>query len=144
MTKTEALQAINDLVADLETGMIHIEDLGHERVAMLKRLFLAPTTAISNTAKAQDAAEEIRRLSAALTATQTALSQAMQHAEKADRFVADVASLSIWGYDRDDGTPYQEIEEPDDENDSHDCLMGLIERARGIYETTSRKGEANE
>lgn len=52
---------------------------------------------------------------------------------KAREFVARVADLSIWGYDRNDGTPYEECEEPcEGLADSHECLMGLIERARTI------------
>lgn len=48
-------------------------------------------------------------------------------------FVDQVASLSIWSYDKDDGTPYQECEEPADGYlDSHCALMALIEEARKL------------
>lgn len=48
-------------------------------------------------------------------------------------FVDQVASLSIWSYDKDDGTPYQECKEPDDGfMDSHEVLMALIEEARKL------------
>ncbi|MDG1581044.1 hypothetical protein [Pseudomonas sp. GOM6] len=48
-------------------------------------------------------------------------------------FVDQVAGLSIWDYDKDDGQPYSETEEPEDGYmDSHNCLMGLIEQARDV------------
>lgn len=54
---------------------------------------------------------------------------------QAHPFVAKVAGLSIWDYDKDDGSPYEECEEPDDGLlDSHCCLMSLIEDARRIQE----------
>ncbi len=82
-----------------------------------------------------EATEVIKRLSGALKATQSALSQAMQYAEKADKFVHQVGALSIWSYDRNDGTPYQECDEPADGFvDSHTCLMDLIEQARVLQE----------
>lgn len=82
-----------------------------------------------------EAAEVIKRLSGALKATQSALSQTMQYAEKADKFVHQVGALCIWSYDRNDGTPYQECDEPADGFlDSHTCLMGLIEQARVTQE----------
>lgn len=84
-----------------------------------------------------EAAEVIKRLSGALKATQSTptLSQTMQYVEKADKFVHQVGALSIWDYDQDDGTPYQECDEPDDGFlDSHTCLMGLIEQARALQE----------
>ena len=57
------------------------------------------------------------------------------YAEKADKFVHQVGALSIWSYDRNDGTPYQECDEPADGFvDSHTCLMGLIEQARVLQE----------
>ena len=81
------------------------------------------------------AAEVIKRLSGALKATQATLSQTMQYVEKADKFVHQVGALSIWDYDQNDGTPYQECDEPDDGYlDSHTCLMGLIEQARVLLE----------
>lgn len=52
-----------------------------------------------------------------------------------DAFVHEVAGLSIWGYDNDDGEPYQECRTPSDGFlDSHQCLMGLIEQARHLRE----------
>ena len=52
---------------------------------------------------------------------------------KADQFVSQVARLGIWNYDKNDGTPYTETEEPGDGHlDSHSALMGLIEEARRI------------
>ena len=82
-----------------------------------------------------EAAEVIKRLSDALKATQSALSQAMQYAEKADKFIHQIGALSIWEYDQNDGTPYEECDEPDDGFlDSHTCLMGLIEQARVLQE----------
>lgn len=82
---------------------------------------------------AEDAVAVITRLSAGLAATQVALSQAMQHSEKAGRLVERIAGLSIWDYDKDDGTPYEECEEPADGYlDSHCCLMGNIEEARAV------------
>lgn len=48
-------------------------------------------------------------------------------------FVDQVASLSIWSYDQDDGNPYAECEEPADGYlDSHCALMALIEEARKL------------
>lgn len=52
-------------------------------------------------------------------------------------FVDQVARLSIWDYDKDDGSRYEEIDDEPDEGylDSHNCLMGLIEAARRLGET---------
>jgi hypothetical protein len=51
----------------------------------------------------------------------------------AEEFVTYVAGYSIWDYDKDDGTPYQECAEPDDGyEDSHMALMNIIEAARKI------------
>lgn len=84
-------------------------------------------------AVAEEAAEEITRLAKALTATQVALSQAMAHSEKTGKLVVQVAGLSIWDYDKNDGTPYEECDEPGDGHlDSHCCLMSTIEDAREI------------
>ncbi len=48
-------------------------------------------------------------------------------------FVEDIAQLSIWDYDRDSGTPYQECAEPSDGHlDSHVAFMQIIEKARRI------------
>jgi hypothetical protein len=48
-------------------------------------------------------------------------------------FVDQVAGLRIWSHDKDDGSPYAEGEKPSwGFIDSHDCLMNLIEQARGI------------
>lgn len=70
---------------------------------------------------------------AALHATQVALSQAMQHVEKAGKFVDQIAGLSIWDHDQNDGAPYEECEEPEEGYlDSHRCLMNLVEQARLI------------
>ena len=67
----------------------------------------------------------------ALTATQQALSQAMQHSEQLTRFIQHIAGLKMWGYDKDDGNPHDECDEPDEGHiDSHNCLMELIEQAR--------------
>ncbi|KLR59286.1 hypothetical protein OX89_02545 [Diaphorobacter sp. J5-51] len=69
----------------------------------------------------------------ALAATQQALSQSMEYAEKLAGFVQHVAALNLWGYDKDDGNPYQECEDPDEgHSDSHNCLMELIEQARRL------------
>lgn len=63
----------------------------------------------------------------------TAAGVSAEPASAADQFVEEVANLSIWGYDRDDGTPYKECEEPDDGfMDSHEALMTLIEKARKL------------
>lgn len=63
----------------------------------------------------------------------TAAGISAEPASAADQFVEDVANLSIWSYDRDDGKPYEECEEPDDGfMDSHEALMGLIEKARNL------------
>ena len=52
-----------------------------------------------------------------------------------EAFVHQVAGLSLWSYDRDDGTPYRECEPPSDGFlDSHCCLMDLIEEARRLRE----------
>ena len=59
----------------------------------------------------------------------------MQYAEKTDKFVHQVGALSIWDYDQNDGTRYQECDEPvDGFLDSHTCLMDLIEQARNLQE----------
>jgi hypothetical protein len=72
---------------------------------------------------AYDAAELIQRLSTSRKSTQIALSP----------FVSSVATLLIWGYDKNDGTPYEECDEPSEGYvDSHCCLMQLIEAARNI------------
>lgn len=48
-------------------------------------------------------------------------------------FVESVAGLSIWDYDKGDGTPYEECDEPAEGYlDSHVCLMQLIEQARSM------------
>lgn len=48
-------------------------------------------------------------------------------------FLQSVAELNIWGYGKDDGSPYKECEEPAEGYlDSHCCLMSLIEEARSI------------
>lgn len=84
---------------------------------------------------AEDAVKMIQQLATALHATQTAHSQTMQYVEKADKFVAQTAALSIWGHDRNDGTPYEECEEPSDGyTDSHECLMNLVEAARNLLD----------
>lgn len=55
--------------------------------------------------------------------------------EKSKKLVEKIAGLCLWDFDKDDGTPYKECEEPDDGYlDSHDCLMNLIEEARAIQE----------
>ena len=82
---------------------------------------------------AEDAVEVINRLSIAMKATQVALSQAMQHSEERARFVKQIADLSIWDFEKDDGTPYKECERPSDGFlDSHCCLMASIDEARRI------------
>ena len=87
---------------------------------------------------ANDAVKVIQHLTTALKATQTAHSQTMQYVERADKFVARTAALSIWGHDRNDGTPYEECEEPSEGYaDSHECLMNLIEAARDVQEVTA-------
>ena len=54
-------------------------------------------------------------------------------------FVSQVANLSMWSYDRNDGTPYTECEEPGEGFlDSHCCLMALIEQARGLQQPTGQ------
>lgn len=53
--------------------------------------------------------------------------------KKALDLVKQIADFKIWDYDRNDGTPYQECEEPGDGHvDSHTALMDLIESARII------------
>jgi len=82
------------------------------------------------------------KLQTALAATQTALSQAMQHAEKAHAFVESTASLSLWGYDHADGSRCEECEEPSDGYlDSHNCLMDIIQEARALLNVSNEKGE---
>ena len=84
---------------------------------------------------ANDAVKVIQRLTTALKATQTTLSTTMQHMEAVNKFVGQVAGFSIWGHDQDDGTPYEECDEPSDgTGDSHECLMNLIEKARKLEE----------
>ncbi len=83
------------------------------------------------------------KLQTALTATQTALSQAMQHAEKAHAFVESTASLRLWGYDHADGSRCEECEEPSDGYlDSHNCLMDIIQEARALLNVSNEKGES--
>lgn len=66
-----------------------------------------------------EAAEVIRRLLSTI--------------ERQRKFVEEVAGMSIWDYDRDDGTPYKECEEPGDGYlDSHCALMALVEEARKL------------
>ncbi len=53
--------------------------------------------------------------------------------DEALKFVEQVANLDIWDFDKDDGTPYQECDEPSEGHlDSHCCLMQLIEQARQV------------
>lgn len=88
---------------------------------------------------ANDAVKVIQRLATALRATQTAHSQTMQYVEKADKFVAQTAALTIWGHDQNDGTPYEECDAPADGHaDSHACLMNLIEAARDLLDKGER------
>lgn len=85
-----------------------------------------------------DAVKALERLKSGLKATQATLSNTMQYVEKADQFVAQTAALSIWGHDRNDGTPYEECEAPSEGYaDSHECLMNLIEAARDVQEATA-------
>lgn len=80
---------------------------------------------------AEEAVEVIHKLATALKATQEALSQSMQHAEKADRFVHQIARLEMWGLANNE----DECSPPaDGHHDSHACLMRCIEQARGIVE----------
>lgn len=56
--------------------------------------------------------------------------------EKLKQFITDVSELKMWGYDKDDGTPYEESEEPGEGyEDSHTCLMNFIEEARNILKS---------
>jgi hypothetical protein len=49
------------------------------------------------------------------------------------QFIKNVASLGIWDYDKDDGTPCKECDEPTEGHlDSHCCLMDLIGQARTV------------
>lgn len=58
------------------------------------------------------------------------------------KLIHDIANLSIWSYDRDDGTAYAECEEPaDGYEDSHTCLMQFIERARSTLPEHRSGGE---
>lgn len=55
--------------------------------------------------------------------------------DESRNLVMQLAALCIWDYDRDDGTPYEECDEPcDGYVDSHCCLMEFIEMAREIEE----------
>ncbi|MCC6506091.1 MAG: hypothetical protein IT475_11675 [Aquimonas sp.] len=59
--------------------------------------------------------------------------EARGYTDPATTLARDVAALSVWDYDKDDGTPYTECDEPEEGYlDSHRCLMDLIERARTI------------
>jgi hypothetical protein len=80
-----------------------------------------------------NSAEDVKKLENSLKATQEALSQAMQHADRLAKFASKVASMSIWGWDKDDGTPYCEAGEPyAGADDSHCAIMSLIEEARSL------------
>jgi len=60
--------------------------------------------------------------------------------EKNQDFINKVANLLVWGYDKDDGSTYEECEEPDDGyEDSHNALMALIEQARDILKQGERE-----
>ena len=49
------------------------------------------------------------------------------------RLINQVAALNIWGYNAEDGSPYQECRAPTEGFlDSHCCLMGLVEVARRV------------
>lgn len=53
--------------------------------------------------------------------------------KKEREFIKQIASMSIWDYDREDGAPYKECAEPGDGFlDSHCSLMALIEEARKL------------
>ena len=49
------------------------------------------------------------------------------------QLVDELAQMSIWDFDNDEGNPYSECEEPAEGYlDSHVALMFLIEKARRI------------
>lgn len=61
------------------------------------------------------------------------------------KFTTHLASLNIWDYGKDDGSNYQECEEPSDGYlDSHTCLMDLIETARRITGDQSESASKDE
>lgn len=115
--------------------MNHTSQLSIDAEAICERLRDSEEHAVEAAVPevAEDAVETIVRLQAALAATQAALSHAMQHSETANKFIAQVAGLSMWSYSKDDGTPHDECEEPSEGFiDSHCCLMSLIEEARKL------------
>lgn len=65
--------------------------------------------------------------------------------EEAISFIDKIARFSIWEYDMNDGTPYQECDEPPDGFlDSHCALMGCIEKARGFIRALPQNGPAGQ
>lgn len=80
---------------------------------------------------AEDAVEFIRRLSDTLGQVEAEKQNLVSERDEALQFVDQVAGLSIWDYDKNDGSTYLECEEPSEGHmDSHCCLMALIEQAR--------------
>jgi hypothetical protein len=70
-----------------------------------------------------------------------ALLQAPPAPTQAEQFVAQVARMSIWGWQTDDGTAYKECEIPaNGDLDSHCTLMNLIEHARKVSGVPSVAG----
>ena len=60
----------------------------------------------------------------------------MDEINTAQQLVEQIAGLSIWGFDNNDGEPYAECDEPSDGYlDSHYALMDMIENARRILKT---------
>lgn len=82
---------------------------------------------------ANDAVQIINALRFDLNATQVCLEQAQDYSAKAGKLVTEVAALSVWGFDKSDGTPYEECPEPGDGFlDSHCCLMETILQCRDV------------
>jgi len=76
---------------------------------------------------------------AATPATHVATEDAALNDSPLLNFAHQVASLCIWNYDKDAGTPYEECAVPTDGFlDSHMCLMGLIEKARSTVHYAPR------
>lgn len=116
-----------------EKGLTVVGDAELWDLLQCIRLLKASNEGQQSAAPVNDQSAEVQRLTEALAATQTALSQAMQQAEKAGQFVERVAGFSIWSYDKNDGSPYEECEEPSEGFlDSHCALMATIEDARDL------------
>jgi hypothetical protein len=81
-----------------------------------------------------EASELIKKLCTELISTRAALDQATKQSKESEDFVRQIAEMQIWSYDKNDGSPYNECDEPANVFlDSHTALMDSIEQARTLF-----------